>query len=72
MPYDQTVFREVGVDDAFYNWIYGNCNNNSDNEGITSLIEFDYYEQSACITTFYDHHKNQYFKAGEAGFRYLL
>ena len=84
IPYDQTVFRVVGIDDAFYDeyyqnpeilenkdhWIYGNCNNNTDTEGIAYLINFDYYEQSACIRTFYDHHKKQYFKTGEAGFRW--
>ena len=84
IPYDQTVFRAVGVDDAFYDeyyqnpkilenkdhWIYGNCNNNTDTEGIAYLIDFDYYEQSACIRTFYDHNKKQYFKTGEAGFRW--
>ena len=84
IPYDQTLFRVVGVDDVFYDeyyqnpeilenkdhWIYGNCNNNTDTEGIAYLINFDYYEQSACIRTFYDHHKKQYFKTGEAGFRW--
>ena len=84
IPYDQTVFRVVGVDDAFYDeyyqnpeilenkdhWIYGNCNNNTDTKGIEYLIDFDYYEQSACIRTFYDHHKKQYFKTGEVGFRW--
>ena len=84
IPFDQTVFRAVGIDDAFYDeyyqnpeilenkdhWIYGNCNNDSDTEGIAYLIDFDYYEQSACIRIFYDHHKKQYFKTGEAGFRW--
>ena len=84
IPYDQTVFRAVGIDDAFYDeyyqnpeilenkdhWIYGNCNNDTDTEGIAYLIDFDYYEQSACIRTFYDHHKKQYFKTGEVGFRW--
>ena len=86
IPYDQTVFRAVGVDDAFYDeyyqnpeilenkdhWIYGNCNNDTDTEGISYLIDFDYYEQSACIRTFYDHHKKQYFKTGEVGFRWPI
>jgi len=84
IPFDQTVFRAVGVDDVFYDeyyqnpeilenidhWIYGYCNNDSDTEGIGYLINFDYYEQSACIRTFYDHQKKQYFKTGEAGFRW--
>ena len=84
IPFDQTVFRAVGIDDAFYDeyyqnpeilenkdhWIYGNCNNDTDTEGISYLIDFDYYEQSACIRTFYDHHKKQYFKTGEVGFRW--
>ena len=84
IPFDQTIFRAVGVDDVYYDeyyqnpeilenkdhWIYGNCNNDTDTEGIGYLINFDYYEQSACIRTFYDHQKKQYFKTGEAGFRW--
>ena len=68
IPFDFTVFRAVGVDDIFYDeymkspdnlnnidhWIYDYCNNNSDTQGIGYLINFDYYEKSACIRRFYN------------------
>ena len=56
-----TDFRIVGIDYYFNNyvndrnishfdhWLYGICNNNSDTEGISHLINYKYFEKSACI-----------------------
>ena len=30
-------------------WLYGVCNNQTDTEGISYLINFDYFEKLACI-----------------------
>ena len=53
-------------------WIYGYCNNKTDTEGIDYLIEFDYYEQSACIRKYYDKNKKKYFNTGEEWFRWPI
>ena len=84
IPFDFTIFRAVGLDEVHYDeymnnpdiilnknhWVYGYCNNNSDIEGINDLINFDYYEQSACIRKYYDKNKKQYFNTSEEGFRW--
>jgi len=84
VPFDFGTFRAVGFDDVYYeeymdnpniieekdHWIYGYCNNNSDTEGIGYLINFNYYEQSACIRKYYDKSKKKYFNTGEEGFRW--
>ena len=86
IPFDFSVFRAIGLDDVVYedyylnpniveekdHWIYGYCNNNSDTEGISYLIHFNYYEQSACIRKFYDKNKKKYFNTGEEGFRWPI
>ena len=86
VPFDFSVIRAVGVDDIHYDeymnnpniiseidhWVYGYCNNNTDTEGIGYLINFDYYEQSACIRSYYDHSKKQYFKTEEDGFKWPI
>ena len=86
ISFDFSLFRDVGLDDAFYDeymnnpnileekdhWIYGYCNNKTDTEGIRYLINFESFEQSACIRTFYDHNKKKYFNTGEKGFRWPI
>ena len=84
IPFDFSVFRAVGVDDIFYDeymsnpniilnvnhWLYGYCNNNTDTEGIGYLVDFSYYEQSACIRKYYDKDKKKYYNTGEKGFKW--
>ena len=84
IPFDFSVFRAVGVDEIFYeeymnnpniilnssHWLYGNCNNNTDTEGIGYLIDFSYYEQSACIRKYYDKDRKKYYNTGEEGFKW--
>jgi len=84
IPFDFSVFKAVGVDDIFYDeymdnpnillnvnhWLYGYCNNNTDTEGIGYLVDFSYYEQSACIRKYYDKDKKKYYNTGEKGFKW--
>ena len=86
IPFDFSVFRVVGFDDVYSDeymnnpdiinnknhWIYGNCNNNSDTEGIGYLIDFKYYDQSACIRKYYDKDKKKYFDTGDPEFRWPI
>ena len=83
-PFDFTAFRVVGLDNVFYDdymknpdilanenhWVYGYCNNNTDTEGIGHLIDFDYFEQSACIRKYYDKNKKTYFNTDDPEFRW--
>jgi len=84
IPLDFQAFRIIGFDDAYADdymndgeiaktkdhWIYGNCNNNTDTQGISYLITHKYYEQSACIRKYYDAAKMKYFNTEEEGFRW--
>ena len=56
--------------EEFNHWLYGPCNNNSDTEGIGYLINFDYYEQSACIRKYYDKSKGVYYNTGDPNFKW--
>ena len=52
----------------YNHWIYGNCNNDSDTEGIGYLITQDKFEQSACIKQYYDMNKKKYYDIGDQNF----
>ena len=84
IPLDFKAFRIIGFDDVYADdymnnaeivktkdhWIYGNCNNDSDTNGISYLITHKYYEQSACIRKYYDASKQKYFNTEEEGFKW--
>ena len=86
VPFDFQVFRAIGFDDVYYeeymanpnileekdHWVYGYCNNSSDTKGIGYLIDFKYYEQSACIRKYYDKNTKKYYNTGEEGFRWPI
>ena len=54
----------------FNHWLYGPCNNNTDTEGIGHLINYDYFEQSACIRKYYDKSKGVYYNTGDPQFKW--
>ena len=84
IPFDYSKIRVFGFDEVEYSeymknpdiilnenhWIYGYCNNNSDTEGISHLIDFKNYEKSSCIRKYYDKNTKQYYNTGENGFRW--
>ena len=84
IPFDFKAFRIVGFDTVFYDgymnnpevinevdhWVYDYCNNSSDTIGISSMINFRYFEQSACIRKFYDKKKKKYFNTGDPEFKW--
>lgn len=83
-PLDFEAFRIVGFDNVYpddymnnpsklkteNHWVYGNCNNISDTQGISYLITQNYYEQSACIRKYFDAEKQRYFNTEEEGFKW--
>ena len=84
VPIDFSAFRIVGFDDAYSDdykkdpsivhrkdhWIYGNCNNDTDTEGISYLIDQDYYTESACIRQYYSKDKQKYYETTDPNFRW--
>ena len=56
----------------FNHWLYGPCNNNTDTEGIGYLVNFDYFEQSACIKKYYDKSKGEYYNIGDPNFKWPI
>ena len=81
---DFDAFRIFGIEEApdiyirdndlskYDHWLYGPCNNKSDTEGISYLIDFKYFEQSGCIRKYYDKDKKNYFLPNEENFRWPL
>ena len=86
MGFDFNSLVAVGVDDLYYeeymkdpnkistvdHWIYGHCNYDTDIEGIEYLIDHSIYNNSACIRSYYDKSKDQYFNTNDNGFRWPM
>ena len=51
-------------------WLYGPCNNSTDIEGISELINFPHFTESACIRKYYDKNTQQYYNTKEKQFRW--
>ena len=58
--------------EEFNHWLYGPCNNNTDTEGIGYLVNYDYFEQSACIRKYYDKSKGVYYNTGDPNFKWPI
>ena len=86
IPFDFSVFRAVGFDDVYSeeymndpniiyekdHWVYGYCNNDSDTKGISYLINFNYYDKSACIRKYYNKDEKKYYNTNDPGFRWPI
>ena len=79
---DFSLFRIIGLEDYFeiylndnnlshYNhWIYGKCNSKIDPIGIENLIQFDFFEKSACIRKYFNKKEQKYYNIGDPKFRW--
>jgi len=77
-----TDFRIIGFEESseFYlkdgnlygrnHWLYGQCNNKSDTEGIGYLIDYSFFEKSACIRKYYSIEDKKYYDTSEPKFRW--
>ena len=54
----------------YNHWLYGLCNNKSDTEGISHLINYKYFEKSACIRKYYDTSEQKYYDIGHSKFKW--
>jgi hypothetical protein len=77
-----TYFRIIGINvyyedylvtkniSDFEHWLYGRCNNNTDTQGISDLITFDYFERSACIRKYFNTQDQKYYDTGDPKFKW--
>ena len=56
----------------YNHWLYGLCNNRSDTEGIGYLINYNYFEQSACIRKYFDSKEQKYYDIDHPKFRWPI
>ena len=80
--FDFTSFRIIGTNKFFEvtdfdqnlldidHWLYGQCNNDSDTQGISYLINHDYFNKSACIKAYFDSTEKKYYNTNENGFKW--
>ena len=80
--FDFTTFRIIGTNKFFEvtdfdqnlseidHWLYGQCNNESDTQGISYLISHDYFNKSACIKKYFDSTEKKYYNTNENGFKW--
>ena len=79
---DFSSFRIIGLEVNFksylsdYNishfnhWVYGKCNTGKDTEGITDLIQYDFFENSACIKKYFNKEDQKYYDVDDTKFRW--
>ena len=79
---DFSLFRIIGLEDYFeyylndnnlsnYNhWLYGKCSNIINIEEIKHLIQFDFFERSACIRKYFNKEEQKYYDVGDSKFRW--
>ena len=54
----------------YEHWLYGKCNNKTDTEGISHLIEYKFFENSACIKKYFNSSNKQYYDIGDPNFKW--
>ena len=84
-PFDFTIYRIVGAQlyvtnylntakfggiQAFDHWLYGYCNKEKNTKNLDHLITNDFFKQSACIKSYYNHTERQYYDIGHPKFRW--
>ena len=79
---DFRSFRIIGLDvhhSAYLNnknlsnfdfWLYGYCNNESDTKGISHLIDYDFFQKSACIRKYFSSADQKYYNTDDPKFRW--
>ena len=69
----QTYYEEYLVTKNLSNyehWLYGKCNNNTDTQGISNLIAYDYFERSACIRKYFSMEEQKYYDTDDPKFKW--
>ncbi len=61
---------KLGGLSSFDHWLYGYCDKNTNTKNLDDLINYDFFEHSACIKTFYNHTEGKYYDIGHPNFRW--
>ena len=81
---DFTVFNIIGFEEYYENylynknltnfdhWLYGRCSNQTDTEGISYLINYEYFERSACIRKYFSKIDQKYYNTGDPKFKWPI
>ena len=82
IPTDFNKIEIVGIDvtidnyendtdlSKYNHWIYGNCNNETDTEGINYLINQDLFTECACIRKYYNKETKKYYDSKDENFKW--
>ena len=54
----------------FNHWLYGKCDNKTDTQGISHLINYEHFEKSACIKKYFDSSEQKYYDIEDPKFRW--
>ena len=77
-----SYFRIVGIEayyesylsskniSEFEHWLYGRCNNNTDTQGISDIITYNFFEKSACIRKYYSTKDQKYYNTDDPKFKW--
>ena len=69
----ETYFSSYEVDknlSKFDHWLYGFCNNETDTKGIENLIDYDFFNKSACIKKYFNSSEKKYYDTGDPKFKW--
>ena len=67
---DINLYKQSTDLSKYDHWIYGNCNNDTDTNGISELINFDKFNESACIKKYYKKDDKKYYTTNEKNFKW--
>ena len=51
-------------------WIYGLCNKETDTKGIENLVDYDFFNKSACIRKYFNSSEQKYYDIGDPKFKW--
>ena len=54
----------------YNHWIYGICNNETDTEGISHLIKYEFFKKSACIRKYFNSKSQKYYDTNDPNFKW--
>ena len=61
------IVKRNGLE-AIDHWLYGYCKKGVHDKELSNLIDYDFFEQSACIQKFYNSTEHQYYEIGHPKF----
>ena len=62
------LYKENNDLSQYNHWIYGKCNNDTDTQGISHLIGFENFIDSACIRKYYNKEHKKYYHTNDINF----